>query len=218
MVGVILGHARSGSSELARAIGSATGETCWMEPFHRTMREKGIEFGGPGFREYLNDIMDRPLIKHMWNGLTEEQNAEVLSHPNVSGVVFIYRKDVVQAALSTIVARMTKKWKGPAGAIPGPLPLDDIERQAEGYRKGQRLYMDWLDQHSVPHMVISYEELYVDDRQKREQILRNACRVLGLDTADIYDAVDRLDPSNRYNSDELYQQAPNWDEFQARFL
>ncbi len=218
MVGVILGHARSGSSELTRAVVDATGVRSMMEPFHRPMNERGIKFGHHGFKKYLDEVMGYHLIKHMWNGLSKEQNTEVLTHPDVYGVVFIYRRDAVQAALSTVVAQMTKRWRGTQEHIPEPLPLDEIASKAGMYESGRELYLEWLSENSIPYISVSYEELFVRDESARRDLLKKACNTLGLKINNLDLGVSRLSPNNRYNSDSIYRTASNWNEFEERFL
>lgn len=214
--GVVLGHARSGSTGLARAISASTGVEFRMEPFHRPMRNRGIDFESSGFEEYLDSVMSRRLIKHMWNGLTLEQNARVLSHPNVAGVVFIFRRDAVQAALSAEVARMTGKWAEAAPEIPEPLPLHRIDKQARLYSEGQAIYKEWLANSNIPHLVLAYEDVY--RRHDQSDLVAEVCHLLGFSKFDASAGAAELLPQKRYHSDKFFRSAPNWLEFEKRFL
>ena len=218
LTGVVLGHARSGSSELSRAIRDATGVRLTMEPFHRPMRKAGVTFESPEFSAYLDRVLDEArLIKHMWNGLTLEQNAAVLLHPSISGVVFIYRENVLRSALSNAVAQMTGTWLGSAQKIPSPLPLDKIEQQQCLFLEGQKIYVEYLRRSSINHVIMKYEDVFVENAEQRTQHLRTACETLGIPALDYFNAIGRLAPDKRYNSDELYSSAPNWGEFVERF-
>lgn len=217
--GVVLAHARSGSSEFIRAISDAVDHGFLMEPFHRTMKEKGVDHGTPEFDAYLDGIMSSRLIKHMWNGVPLEVNSTVLSHPKVSGVVFLYRRNTHLAALSAVVAQMTGKWRGKSqGDINENLPLDEIEKRAKVLFGGQKKYREWLAVNGLPHLVVAYEDIFGDgkeDAQKR--VLGSACGLFGLEMKDMGKALARLSPDEKYNTDEFYRSAPNWKEFEKRF-
>lgn len=218
MPGVILAHPRCGSSELARALRVAADVSCPLEPFHKAMRRKGITPDGPRYPEYLEKIMREPAIKHMWNGLSEETNRTILSHPSVSSVVFLYRRDALQAALSTTVAKLTKNWdKSDRPSIDTPLPLEKIAGRRDELIDGQTQYLQMLRSIGKPFLVLAYEDVYTTDDDARAATIRCICHLFRLPVVDAKSAAYMISPDHRYNSEEFYQTAPNWSDFEERF-
>lgn len=218
--GLVLAHARSGSSEFIRAISDAVGHDYLMEPFHRKMKERGIEYGTSAYNEYLDEVMSSRLVKHMWNGMSLEANSTVLQHSAVSGVVFLYRRNVHLAALSAVVAQMTGKWRGKSqGSINENLPLSEIEKRARFLLGGQKKYRDWLADNEVPHLVVAYEDFFGEGKEDvQERVIKSSCSLFGLEVHYIEKGLARLSPEVKYNSDDFYKTAPNWNEFERRFL
>lgn len=220
MVSILLAHARSGSSELARAVTAATKVPFLMEPFHRSMVERNISFDSPQFENYLDEVMQARFIKHLWNGISPDNNKRILQHQSVKSVVLLERKDTISAALSVVVAQAYGKYRGAvAETLNDPLPIDEIEKRSEIFKGGQKRARNWLNNLGIPHLVVAYEDIYDPQAtvDKRKENLAMICGVLGFTCFNLEKGAIRLDTSNKYNKDELYKSAPNWSDFKKRF-
>lgn len=163
--------------------------------------------------------MATPLIKHMWNELSFEQNLRVLDSPEVGHIVFLYRAELFEAALSNVIARMMRNWTSsyddPALRLDTPIDEGAIQNQMRWMGRGQSTYRKWLETSRRPHMIISYETVF-GDRTDRRAVLGAVCAFLGFRMSDP-SAVSLLDPHERYQTWRLFESAPNYAAVLERF-
>lgn len=210
--GIILAHPRSGSSELSRSLRLCDSKV-FMEPFHRTMSEKGIHATSEKFEPYINDTLSsNDVIKHMWTGFPEEKTLNILEHQLSGNVLLLERQDVFSTAVSFVVARMTKNYnRNRPQTLDQPIPVQEVSEYMNFIFDGQASWRQKLRELNINHKLITYEELFSNETiEEANEKLSDICHLFNLNFNP--EASKLLMPNQKYSSNEFYESAPNWEE------
>lgn len=189
---VLFAHARTGSENLCRALGSGTEKPALAEPFnprYSLWGEPGpYEFTEPSTEDSLNYTIDAISkdysgIKTMTYHLTPELNEALTRRPGTA-FLFLYRRDVFAAALSQEVAMVTRHWH----------TFDDAERADTGslvsvdpaavvvhavrFLASQHWMQELAGQINAPY--VSYEEIYESVASAPQDVVAGLCQSLGI--------------------------------------
>ncbi len=182
-----------------------------MEPFGKSMARAGIGKEGPEFVKRINTkLIERDFIKHLWTQLPPASNQALMSHPEVSRLIFLYRSNLFDVAVSTFLAKSLGHWnRVDPEEIVRPITITPPQIK----RFCGELKADVLDQakrvraSGKPVHLIRYEDLY--SVAYRDRFLE-VCNFLKLDGGNEA-AIERLRPSEKYSGDETLARAiANW--------
>ncbi len=212
---VIWAHGRSGSSELARALREYAALHGEMEPFGKSMARAGIAKEGAAFEAHLHaKLMECDFIKHLWTQLPSASNEALLHNRELSRIVFLYRPNLFDVAVSTLMAKNLGNWNRiDPQAIEKPISITPTQiKNFAGALKADIQYQAKLVRASgKPVSYVRYDLLY--SAAYREQFLK-VVRFLGL-AEGAAAAVERLAPGGKYSHDKTFARAiANWREIQ----
>jgi hypothetical protein len=135
MTAVIFSHQRCGSSNLIHflvaAYGLSLSEPDYYEPLNlRRMGERDIAWqdGDNRFDAYCAKVMQAtPVLKHIYGQLPPRLDRHVAAQS--SGVIFLFRKNLKLAALSSAIARRSNTWQARPEQPLGRIEPDDSGAQ-----------------------------------------------------------------------------------------
>ncbi|MCB9965842.1 MAG: sulfotransferase domain-containing protein [Rhodospirillales bacterium] len=229
---IIFAHARSGSTNLSRALQCHPDLHIAEEPFHEKYHE-----WNPNEPSYLNLIRDIPSLDKQtsdifrkYNGikvlnyqLSEDLYTHLLLRPEIK-VIYLKRSNLLQAVVSNLIARQTGVWqphekgKDYTSQKFAPLPLEEIEKIIN-YEKELRLYYDDLLNKKPAQMLYrtNYEDLYLNKEISPDAVLHDIYRFLGLPSHPV-DFQDYLNYKvSKINPENIYDMLPNAKEINEKF-
>jgi hypothetical protein len=224
---VLFAHARSGSSTLYRILQSHPALHIAEEPFHD-------KYGTwkPGEKNYVDHIHDIPSLEAQldelyarYNGikvLTYQLPEELYTHLLLKSelrIVYLRRKNVLQAAVSALIGGQTGVWKVwdlkqeivEHYRDLASLPIDKLREIVEWDHASLARYSRVLDRRPKGSYVkLVYEELYTPDVAANKRVLRPVFDMLGLTMPETEELDRLLDPAiTKLNSEETYRLVPN---------
>ncbi len=232
---VIFAHARSGSSNLLRAMQLHPRLRIAEEPFHE--RYASWNPGEPNHIDLIHDAesLDRQVahlfarhegIKVLDYQLPEELYRRLLLREDVR-VIGLRRRNQLQAIVSGYVARQTGVWKmwdltsdlATTYAHLPPMPLDGIDEMLQYSRELRAFYQRVMaDKPATARVMLEYETLYTDDLAHNRAELARAFALLDLQLPDSPELDYFLDPRrSRLSGQGDYAYLPNAAEINARF-
>ncbi len=232
---ILFAHARSGSSNLLKALQLHPWLRIAEEPFH----EK-YHVWHPDERKYVELITDVPSLETQlavlfakYNGikvldyqLPMELYTHLLLRPEFR-VIFLQRRNLLQAVISGGIAKQTGVWKmwdlrGDLATVYAhlqPIPLDEIA-QTLAYQRELQEYYRQVIVHKPKDMclLLEYETFYTDDILQNRAAMQRVFGFLGLEMPAREELDDSLNPrTSKINSNRTYTYVPNAEEINARF-
>lgn len=177
------------------------------------MAQARVPKEGPLFDSRLGEkLRGRDFIKHLWTHLPPVSNEALLRHSSLSRIIFLYRSNLFDVAVSTFMARSLRHWdRVESDKIDRPISVTPTQiKSFAGALKADILAQAALVGASgKPVAYVCYERLY--SPAYRDQFLQ-VCRFLDLPHGDLT-AVERLAPSAKYSDDDTFSRAiVNWRE------
>jgi hypothetical protein len=231
---VIFAHARSGSTSLYRLLQLHPLLNMALEPFW-----DGFAAHNPGEKNYVDLIQDIPSLEwaledlfSKYNGikildyqLPEELYTHLLLMPHIT-VLFLRRRNLLQASVSGCIAKQTKVWQisdmtEKAERIYRNLQPASLTKIADELAYGRHLrdyYSRVIAQRPEgSYLKIIYEELYTGDLQTSRAVAREIFQFLGLELPEGEALELILDPrTSKINTPETYALLPNAVEINER--
>ena len=231
---ILFAHARSGSTSLCRVLQCHPLLNFALEPFHHRYAEYN-----PGRKNHLDlihdmDSLDRALdeifgefngIKILDYQLPEELYSHLLLSPGHT-VIYLRRRNLLQAAVSGWIAKQTGVWQ-----------ISDMSEEAQRmYQRLEPALLDKLaDELAYGRLLerhfgevvrrkprgtcnrVWYEDLFTPDLAADRATAAGIFRFLGLDLPSSEEVDRHLDPArSRLNSPERYALVPNAMEIDER--
>jgi hypothetical protein len=178
---LIVAHQRSGSSSLVRYIQSCTGLRGVMEPFRKKYADKqGIDISCPHIlATFLVKYFEKyDFAKHLYNSLTGKMNTVIYSHASVQQVIFLYRKDLCAALMSSKIAKATGKWRETILEHFDAISLDPQQFALELYTLKRLVERNFYSlkgiaaKRALPVMRVCYEDLYSTDESHQREVVQ----------------------------------------------
>jgi len=209
---IILGHARSGSSTLKQIIESQN-ISVFGEPFNSEVTQKYLNL----LKLYninfvIKDIFNEYCgIKHLVHQLNVEKNSWLIGkYP----IVFLKRKNLLQAATSSVLALQTRIWSvdnlvriGGREAYYANLPALDIElikKRLKEFKKD----IDFCQNLLKKHHNVWYEDLYSDNWK---EIISDIFKFIKLPVNN-WNSIESLVKNNKLNDIKAYNNILNIEE------
>ena len=184
---VIFAHARTGSENLCRTLGSGSGKPALSESFnprYPLWGEPGpYEYVEPKTRESLYETIDDieqsySGLKTMTYQLTPSLN-EALACRQETAAIFLYRRDVIAAAVSQEVGMISSHWHtfGDASVAQrnARMQIDPVAvaGHVRRFLEAQRWMKEMSMRTNSPYL--SYEEIYDNDDREAEEVVSRMC-------------------------------------------
>jgi hypothetical protein len=224
---VLAAHARSGSNTMVEVLGALPGVSILNEPFNERFPEWAPDT--TTYRDRVHDVasldavMDeifaaRTGIKLLHYQLDLPLRAHLLLRPDVH-VITLRRRNLLEAAVSHLIAMQTDYWKREVGSGPiedryrelQPIPLDavrdiigwmrrDVEQAAEIVaRRGDGRVLELV-----------YEDVHLVSPAEQDEVLDRLCTFLGVALPDGARIRSVLDPREVQQAGATtYGQLPN---------
>jgi hypothetical protein len=232
---VLFAHPRSGSSTLLRVLQSHPRLRVAEEPFHEKYQEWTPD--EPKYVDLITDVasLEDQLaalfakydgIKVLDYQLPPEIYTHLLLMPELK-VIFLRRRNLLQAAVSLFIAKQTDVWKvwdlkgdiASAYANLEPIALDELAEHLDYARELRECYGRVIARKPAgARLIVEYEDFYTDDVARNRESARRVFDFLGLEMP-ASDGLDSLlDPrTSKLNYTGLYANLPNAREIDARF-
>lgn len=229
---LIFAFTRTGSSVLKLILGVHPLIKPLGEPFHPHPPD--------GRKKYVAGVVDAEslhlkvdeihkdynLIKHLAYQLPMGLNENLLTK-EYDKVIYLWRRNATQRAVSQEISRQSKEWGRDRTKIIhhsySPINLINLQDEIDTYLKEVQVYRQILKNSNVNHIEIVYEDLFGLNvsRAQKHQILDSIIRFLGIPKythSQIKKVDELLDPANsKVNSDDTYNLIPNIDDVDRRF-
>lgn len=207
-------HGRSGSTQLVRCVRNYKSDSSnfYDEPFKQKNAvihgfDEPLRDGG-NLERYIDHLGDT-RVKHLWSDLALPMNKRVIANPGVESILFLYRRNMFDFAMSMLTASLTKEWHGASETHYGEMPLHRLESVAIGLMYdvpvNARLVRDFAQ---APVTCVAYEDLYgFSGSDVQAETAKQALGALGInDEASIRLALaDELSPQNKYKDHSYYE-------------
>ena len=220
---LVYAHGRSGSTQLVRALRRAVGgELVRDEPF----KQRNAESWGYNLsvRDNIEDYLrwlGAPYLKHLWSDMRPKQNRALVSSPLLQGVIFLYRRNIFEYAISMVAASLTKEWHGSKAEFGAPMPLSSVEHAisviTETIPSNSRLVKESI---TCPLLCVSYEDLYSSSAVVRDQTAVSVLDALGVErnVQSLKNLLSFFNPDKKYKGREYYlSKFTNFREVEERF-
>jgi len=191
---VIFGHARSGSTSLARVLGESSDVKMAIEPFHPKYSQWNPK--ERNYSEFIKDVktMDFALnevfskyssVKVLDYQLPKKLYFRMIDRADLK-IIFLRRKNLVDAAISTAVAERTGEWHERKDKIVyenlKPLDVEEIRKWVDYVGGLSDTYLSYLKKNKKGGYVqVFYEELYLEGLERTERELGKICKFLGVE-------------------------------------
>lgn len=187
---LIVAHQRSGSSSLARYIRLCTGSSGIMEPFRAKYALKhGIDLlNSTELTTFLDEYFAKhDFAKHLYNSLPQRLNELIYRHYGARKMVFLYRKDLCSALISSEVARAAGKWRQIDDAELQPIFLPSrrfskkLSTLCRLIESNYRLVQQVARSSKTSVLFVTYEDLYSSDHQIQQRVVQDILSFIGCD-------------------------------------
>ncbi len=232
---VLFAQARSGSSNLLKALQLNPQLQIAEEPLHEKYREWHPE--EPKYIDLIKDIasLEEQLSKlyARYNGikvldyqLPEEIYTHLLLRPNLK-VIVLRRQNILQQIVSGFIAEQTKIWKmwdlkGDIADIYKnlkPINLQEIKKRIEYGDEIRQFYSEVMFRKPMQmHINLIYEEFYTDDVALNRKSISTIFDFLGVSLPNSPKLDNLLNPQvSKINKEEMYAFLPNANEINEKF-
>src|SRR3972149_4650307 len=228
---VIFAHARTGSTSLARVLAESKDVKMASEPFH-----PGFSKWNPKERNYSKLIKDKKTMNDALDELFRKYSAikvldyqfpkkiyfEMLGRKDLK-FLFLRRKNLLEAAISTAVGEQTKEWhkQGNQKVYDNlkPVDIDEIAKWIKYIGKLSETYFSYLEKNrSNDFLPLYYEDLYSEDLENNRKTLKAICDFLDITLPPDVVIEKYMTPSKaKINYKNIYSRIPNYQEIMERF-
>lgn len=231
---VIFAHARSGSTSLARLLGESKDVVMAIEPFH-----PGFNSWNPGEKDYSKLIVDKQTmnqaiddlfsrytaIKVLNYQLDEELYFELLRRKELK-IVFLTRKNLLEAAISNLIAVQTAIWHkdeikkhgvGSYGRLK-PISVKEIKGIVDYTNSMNNMYRKFLLKNRKGGFLdLVYEELYSTNAIDNLENISKICKFIDVALPTTEAINTYMQPSkSKINASNVYAKLPNLKEIEAK--
>lgn len=165
-----------------------------------------------------------PVLKHIYGQLPPWLDRHVAAQS--SGVIFLFRKNLKLAALSSAIARRSNTWQARPEQPLGRIEPDDIRDIARSMKAKRNRGLQECRASKTPLLILPYEDLFPSGENAatlRQQTLKAVLDFLGQHTSltvpcqeQMQAAFDRhIAPDRKLNTASTYRLVDNIDEIQA---
>ncbi|MCX6047539.1 MAG: hypothetical protein NT075_20770 [Chloroflexi bacterium] len=224
---ILFAHPRSGSSSLYEMLALHPQLHILEEPFN-----EGFTSWHPEQPNYLDLITDKASLDAQlaeiftaYNGikvlqyqLPVELYTHLLLNP-MHKVIFLRRRNLLQAVVSVLIAKQTNLWKRwdmqrPLSAYYAdlqPLSIDEIRADIVGLKENLDYYEQVISSRtSDAYLKLIYEDLYFGTGEEQGECLAQIWRFLQVEPLQINELQAYLQPEQaQLNSPATYQFLPN---------
>lgn len=227
---ILFAHPRSGSSSLYQILQLHPALNILEEPFNENFTRWSDQ--NPDYRSRVHDVpsLDAVLAEVFaaFNGvkvlnyqLAPDLAKHLLYHPDCC-VIFLRRRNLLQAIVSVLIAHQTNLWKKWEMTRPlesyyhdlQPLDIEDVRERVAGMKASLDTCETMLDARpDGAVMKLVYEELYYAPSDRRTTTIDALWTWLGLERLDlsVYQRFIRPEDA-RINSVDTYALLPNAEE------
>jgi len=224
---ILFAHARTGSTSLMHLLNLHPEIRMCHEPFHPshstwyTNEENYVDL----VKDEISLAAQLCKIFRRYNGIKTlsyqlpEKLYERLLARDDTKVIFLSRRNSLQAAVSGFIARQTNVWQRSDLETGGsrqvaqlePVPVDQLRENLKYYWELDAVYHEFMSRKPPSSALqIFYEDLYSSDLSKNREALRSIFRFLGLDMPQSENVDELLDPGQtKVTSSEVYRSIPN---------
>lgn len=232
---VLFAHGRGGSSNLLKILQLHPSLRVAEEPFHKKYHEWHPD--EPNYIDLITDISSleeqlRALfakyngIKVLNYQLPEEVYAHLLLKPDLK-VIYLKRRNLLQATVSLFIAEQTGVWKmwdlksdiDSVYARLEPLPLEEFADNLD-YGIELRAYYGQVIARKPEEgrLMVDYEDLYTENMRRNREQVAGIFRFLGLESPASERFDYYLDPrASKLNYSGIHARLPNAREIEERF-
>ncbi len=229
---IVFAHARSGSNSLVEILQLHRQLTVLNEPFNENFMQWGT--GNADYRSRITDpasldaILDE--IFDTYQGIKvltyqlEEEHIEHLAHAPGVHILFLRRRNLLQAAVSNLIALQTNLWKSWDATRPiedyygelTPIPIEDVRDLVNWLRSHLDRVQGILDRATAPVMKVVYEDVFLAPVALQGEWLRALWSFLDLTPFDDARVRHFLDPREvQQGTTATYGRLPNLVEIEA---
>ena len=224
---ILFAHARTGSTSLMHLLNLHPEIRMCHEPFHPS--HSTWYTGEENYVDLVKDeiSLDAQLsnIFRRYNGiktlsyqLPERLYERLLARDNTK-VIFLSRRNSLQAAVSGFIARQTNIWqrsdleKGGSCHVAQlePVPVDQLRETLNYYCELDAVYREFMSKKPPSSALqIFYEDVFSSDLGENREALRSIFRFVGLDMPQSENVDKLLDPGQtKVTSSAVYRSIPN---------
>jgi LPS sulfotransferase NodH len=224
---VLFAHARTGSTSLMHLLNLHPEIRMCHEPFHPSHAT-----WYPGEENHIDVVKDESVldaqlskifqrytgIKTLSYQLPDNLYERLLSRDDMK-VIFLSRRNILQAAVSGFVARQTNVWQssdleksGSRQVAPlEPVPVDQLRETLKYYRELDSVYREIVSRKpSTSTLEIFYEDVFSGDLERNRSALLHIFRFIGLDMPQGEKVGKLLDPGQtKVTTETIYRSIPN---------
>ncbi len=224
---ILFAHARTGSTSLMHLLNLHSDIRMCHEPFHPS--HSTWYMGEENYVDLIKDeiSLDAQLSKIFvrYNGiktlsyqLPENLYERILSRDDIK-VIFLSRRNRLQAAVSGFIARQTNVWQRSDLDKSGsrhvaqlePVPVNQLRETLKYYCELDAVYRELVSRKSTSSALqIFYEDVFSPDLGENREALRSIFHFVGLDMPQSENIDKLLDPGQtKVTSAAVYRSIPN---------
>lgn len=229
---ILLANARSGSTSLAKLLDESKDVHLCLEPFHPDYSK-----WNSGAKNYSTFIKNSKTMNQALDEIFSDFNAmkvlvyqfpkeiylSMLSRKDFK-IIFLRRKRLEQAALSSLIADQTAMWhkkdmKDSAYDTLSPIKTSAIQKIVDYIGRMNEVYAHYLQkERKGEYMNLFYENLYSEDMDENVKKLTEICIFLDIPLPSYATIEAYMKPSNsKQNYTRLYKKLPNFKEVEKKF-
>lgn len=223
---LLLGHQRSGSSNLARFIAAALDMKLGLESFNaKKLKVLDIDsryMSKEIYQEFIEtQAANADIVKHIYGSFPHIVDQIVLEARAFEKIVFLHRVNLIDSALSASIAKNNGHW----GKVPTPnyadmtIDLAFFKKRFLVYKNCIQAMQRTLEQSGISYIDLEYESIFPENvksqREKAHELLEQLSNeVIDEDKYEMAYA-KFLSSDVKINDKEKYAEFKNWQEVQA---
>lgn len=208
---IIFGHARSGTS-IMKLLFESQGVKILGEPFNKDVQNNFVDyFACNGFDLTIKKLMNNyDACKHLMHQQNQENNIKLISKYKT---VFIYRKNILDAAISSQIAQKTNVWAASDVSFKSDyhtidfLDFNLVKQTCEEYSSGISLYQKFLNK----SITICYEDFF-QDLNKQKFLIKELFSFTNINAKNELIINDLLSEKHKLNKNSWANTLINWNE------
>lgn len=229
---VLFANARSGSTSLAKLLNESPDVKLCIEPFH-----PNYNVWNPSERNYSEFIKNKETMNQALDELFEKFNAikvlvyqfdeeiykEMLGRESLK-IVFLRRRNLAQAALSSLIGQQTSIWhKEDLDESKylnlKPIEISEIKNIVDYIGKMNGIYANYMEtKRDGDYLNLFYEDLYSDLLDVNIKKISEICNFLDISLPPTEAIEKYMTPANaKQNQHNLYKKIPNWKEIENHY-
>ncbi len=211
---IIFGHARSGTSTL-KQIFESQNINISGEPFNKNCSDNFLShYEELGFEKTVQKIMGKhDALKHLMHQQNEVNNLYLIEKYKT---IFIYRKNIFEAAISSRLAIKTNVWDASDVNYNknyhkiNNINVDDIKETMQEFYDSVMFYKNKVKR----VFFVSYEDLYLNEKNKID-IIKNIFDFVGYKIKNFDTIKILLSPNKKLNENNWYNLLSNWKDIES---